>query len=192
MKELSMAEKEWAAPIVLPPEKDVSLRCSIDYRKLYCCDWMWLLLIPRTDQCIDPLEDPLILPNLDANRGYWEVEIKDVDGFRTAITSHHRLYQLCCRTIGPRNAPRTLQQTMDVTLSPVEDTDRWKLELVYLDDNIIFSWAANKHIEHFCTLLLLQCREGLTLKLKKCKLYWKCSTIRTGNTFRSVGNLASH
>lgn len=71
---------------------------------------------------------------LEANRGYWRVEIESTDPDKISFASHHWLYRLSKMLLGPRNAPGIFQRTVEVLFSPV----KWQLTIVYLDDIIIF------------------------------------------------------
>ena len=87
------------------------------------------------DECIDSLGDATIFTTLDANWGYWQIEVNPEDREKTAFVSHHGMYQWLRMPFGLRNAPAAVQRTMDVILASV----KWKTALVYLDDIVVFS-----------------------------------------------------
>ena len=161
------ASTEWASPIVFVPKKDGELRFCIDYRKLNAMTVRDSYPIPRMDECIDSLGDATLFTTLDANSGYWQVEIDPADRDKTTFTSHFGLYRFLRMPFGLRNAPATFQRAMDVILASV----RWQVALVYLDDVIIFSKSYRAHLEHVATVLSLLKSAGVTLKLAKCHFF---------------------
>lgn len=46
--------------------------------------------IPHMDECIDSLGDAAIFTSLDANSGYWPIEMDETDKDKTNFTSHCR------------------------------------------------------------------------------------------------------
>ena len=72
---IEASSSEWAAPIVFAPKKDGSLRFCIDYRKLNEVTLLDSYPIPRMDECIDSLGDAQYFSTLDANWGYWQIDI---------------------------------------------------------------------------------------------------------------------
>ena len=158
------SSSEWASPIVFVPKKDGKLRFCVDYRKLNALTIRDSYPIPRMDECIDSLGDAGIFSTLDANSGYWQVEIHPEDKDKSAFSSHFGLFRFTRMPFGLRNAPATFQRVMDVILSSV----RWQFALVYLDDVIIFSRSVEEHFAHVRTVLSLLQKAGVTLRIDKC------------------------
>jgi len=161
------AQTEWASPIVFAPKKDGAMRFCVDYRRLNAMTLRDSYPIPRMDECIDSLGDANIFTTLDANCGYWQIEIADQDKDKTTFTSHHGLYRFVRMPFGLRNAPSTFQRVIDIILSTV----KWQYALVYLDDVIIYSRSAEEHMTHVATVLRMLMEAGVTLKLRKCSLF---------------------
>lgn len=162
---LESVTTEWAAPIVFAPKKDGIMRFCVDYRRLNAIAQRDSYPIPRIDECIDSLGESTVFSTLDANSGYWKVEIDDRDKDKTAFTSHHGLYRFTRMPFGLKNAPATFQRAMDVIVAPV----RWQTALVYLDDIVIFFRTLEEHITHVRQVLSLLQNAGVTLKVKKCR-----------------------
>lgn len=116
----------------------------------------------RMDKCIESVGEAAIFSAMDANSGYWQVEIGEADRDKTAFTSHQGLCRFIRMSLGLRNALGTFQHKMDVILSTV----RCQFALVYLGDVVIFSRSSKDHIGHHCNVLILLCNACATLKLK--------------------------
>ena len=115
------------------------------------------------DECIDSLGEARIFSTLDANSGYWQIELADEDCEKTAFTSHSGVFQYKRMPFGLNNVPSTFQRTIDIVLA----TEKWKHTIVYLDDIVIFSRNVEEHMEHIASILAMLRKAGMTLKLKK-------------------------
>ena len=135
------AKCEWASPIVFVPKPDGSMRFCVDYRRLNQMTVRDSYPIPRMDECIDSLGDASVCTNLDANCGYWQIEIDEADRDKTTFTSHHGLYRFVRMPFGLKNAPGTFQRAADVIQSKV----KWQSAHVYLDDVIVYSKTVSEH-----------------------------------------------
>lgn len=108
-----------------------------------------------------------VFSTLDANSGYWHVEVDPKDRDKTAFTSHHGLYRFRRIPLGLKNAPATFQRAVDILLMTV----KWQFALVYLEDIVTFSTTPRQHIEHTKKVLGLLSKAGVSLKLKKCRFF---------------------
>lgn len=68
---------EWAIPILVAPKKDGSLQFCFDYRKLNAVTIIYFYMLPRMDKCIDLSGEATVFSRLDANLGYWWVDISE-------------------------------------------------------------------------------------------------------------------
>jgi transposase InsO family protein len=161
------ATSEWAAPIVLIPKPDGSLRFCIDYRRLNALTVRDSYPLPRMDDCLDSLATANIFSTLDANSGYWQLNVAEADRDKTAFTSHRGTYRFKRMPFGLINAPATFQRAMDVLLSRV----LWKTAIVYLDDVIVFSKTVEDHIREVDDVLTILESAGVSLNMKKCHLF---------------------
>lgn len=169
---IETAKIECTSPIVFAPRKDGSLRFYIYYRKSNAVTIRDSYPLPHMDECIDSLGDATVLSTLDANSGYWLIEIENGDRDKTAFTSHYALYLLVCMPFGLKNAIVTFQRAMDVVLASM----KWQLALVYLDEIIAFLRTPKEHIVHVRRTLQLLYEAGVNVKLKKCKFFRKSLT----------------
>lgn len=162
-------QSEWAAPVVLAPKADGSLRFCIDYRRLNAVTVKDSYPWPRMDDCLDSLGTAQFFSTLDCNSGYWQVKIAERDRHKTAFTSHDGTYQWKRMPFGLCNAPATFQRALDILLANY----LWKSCLVYLDDVIVFSNTFEEHVENLREVLIALQTAGLSLKLKKCTFFSK-------------------
>ena len=164
---LEEAHGEWAAPVVLAPKADGSMRFCVDYRRLNALTIPDTYPLPRMDDCIDSLGDANIFTTLDANSGYWQINIAEEDRDKTTFVCHRGLYRYRRMPFGLRNAPACFQRALDIILSGV----RWRTCLIYLDDVIVFSKTLTDHIDHLDEVLTLLGDAGISLKLRKCSFF---------------------
>jgi RNase H-like domain found in reverse transcriptase/Reverse transcriptase (RNA-dependent DNA polymerase)/Integrase zinc binding domain/Integrase core domain len=167
MEVIEPSTSEWAAPIVLIPKPDGSLRFCIDYRRLNEVTVKDSYPLPRMDDCLDSLGSATIFTTLDANSGYWQLDVAKDDRDKTTFTSHMGTFRFTRMPFGLVNAPATFQRSMDVLLAPV----LWSKAIVYLDDIIIFSSSMEAHIRDVDQVLSLLEQAGVSLNLKKCAFF---------------------
>ena len=161
------SKAQWASPVVLIPKPDGSIRFCIDYRKLNALTVRDVYPLPRMDECLDSLGDAEYFSTLDANTGFWQIEVAEEDRDKTTFSCHVGMYRFLRMPFGLVNAPATFQRAMDIILSEV----RWESVLVYLDDVIIFSRSFEEHVKHLDLVLQKLSEAGATLKFSKCKFF---------------------
>ena len=154
----------WSAPVVLITKPDGSIRFCIDYRKLNAVTTNDSCALPRVDDCLDSLGDARYFTTLDANCGYWQIDVNEADREKTAFTSHKGLFQFKRMPFGLMTAPATFQRAIDVVLSSV----RFQCALTYLDDIVIYSPTFDQHLLDLARVLQLLRDAGVSLKRAKC------------------------
>ena len=164
MDVIEPASGPWSAPVVLIPKPDGSIRFCIDYRKLNAVTENDSYALPRVDDCLDSLGEARYFTTLDANCGYWQIDVNETDREKTAFTCHKGLYQFKRMPFGLMTAPATFQRAIDVVLSSV----RFQCALTYLDDIVVYSPTFDKHLEDLSTVLQLLQAAGVSLKRAKC------------------------
>jgi hypothetical protein len=123
--------------------------------------------LPRMNVCLDSLGQARVFSTLDANSGYWQIVMDEVDKVKTAFTCHRGLYQFQRMPFGLCNAPATFRRAIDVILSSV----CWQCALTYLDDIIVFSATLEQHLHDLDRVLTLLHNAGVTLKLRNWQFF---------------------
>ena len=113
---IERSSSDWAAPIVLVPKKDGSLRMCVDYRRLNSLSQADAYPMPQVDDLIDRLGDAKFITTLDLSRGYWQVPLSEEAKPKTAFTTLYGLFQFRVMPFGLQGAPATFQRMMDVIL----------------------------------------------------------------------------
>lgn len=72
---IELAQTEWTTPVVFAPKKDGLFRFCVDYSKSNNLTHRNSYPILRMDECIDSFGKATSFSILDANSGYYQVEI---------------------------------------------------------------------------------------------------------------------
>lgn len=147
--------------------RNALIRLSGDCRRLNAVTTANFHLIPRMNEFLDTLGDPVVLATLDANGSFWKVEINNANYHKTVFTSLYGLFRCSSVRIGLPNAPWTFQQKMDVLLLLI----KCRLALVCHCDTTTFSCQGDEHISHVRTLLVCSHQAGVTPCLDKCNFF---------------------
>ena len=87
------SNSEYAAPFVLVPKKDGSIRFCVDYRKLNNISESDAYPIPRMDEILESVGSAKFISILDLRRGYWQGKMHPEDSAKTAFITPFGLYQ---------------------------------------------------------------------------------------------------
>lgn len=156
----------FSSNVVLVRKKDNSLRFCIDFRKLNSRTIKDAYSLPRIEETMDSLAGSKYFSKLDLRSGYWQVEIKEEDKYKTAFTVGPLGFYECNRmAFGLTNAPGSFQRLMERCMGPLN----LKECLIYLDDIIIFSKTFEEHIKRLEDCFERLKQHGLKLKGSKCE-----------------------
>ena len=133
----------WSSPPVLVRKKDGSVRFCIDYRKLNEVTVADRYPLPRIDDVLDELNSGAFFSVIDLKSGYWQIPMRAADAEKTAFQTVDGHYHFTVMPFGLRNAPATFQRMMDVVFSGM----KWNGLMVYMDDIVVYSSTAEKHLE---------------------------------------------
>ena len=114
-----------------------------------------------------PVREAKLFPTLDANLGYRKIEVEESDRHKTTFTMHFGAYWYKRMPVGLKNETSIFQGAIDMILSGV----KWQYNLVYLEDIIIFSRSFKEHLHHVESVLKLLQNAGVTLRLRKSRIF---------------------
>lgn len=137
------SDSPFAAPVILVPKPDHSMRLCSDFRKLNNLSVPDPFPLPRVEDLIDKVGKAKYMSKIDMTRGYWQVpldlESRPLCGFVTPF-GH---FQWKVMAFGLRNAPATFSRLVSKLLTGLEE-----FSAAYLDDIIIFSDSWDDHLKH--------------------------------------------
>lgn len=81
------AQSKWASPVEFAPKTDGCLRFCIEYKKLNAVTVQNSYPPPLTDERMDSLEGARVFSTLNANNGFWQIEVDPFNREKTAFTS---------------------------------------------------------------------------------------------------------
>jgi hypothetical protein len=79
MNVIEPASGPWSAPVVLVQKPDGTIRFCIDYRRLNSVTQNDSYALPRVDDCLNALGEARYFTILDANCGYWQIDVNKDD-----------------------------------------------------------------------------------------------------------------
>ena len=162
------SQSPFSSNVVLVRKKDGSLWFCIDFRKLNSRTIKDAYTLPRIDDTIDTLLGAKFFSKLDLHSGYWQVEMKEEDKYKTASSVGNLGFYECNRmAIGLTNAPATFQRLMECTMGEMNLREC----LIFLDDILIFSENFEDHLERLEAVFSRLKQQGLKLKPSKCEFF---------------------
>eukprot|EP00253_Pinus_taeda_P032964 PITA_32964 len=162
--------------IVLMPKKDGTWRMCVDYRALNKITVKNRYPLPRIDDLLYQLKNPIYFTKSDLRSGYHQVRIAKQDVWKTAFKTKQGLFECMVMPFELYNAPATFMRVMNDLFRPFID----EFVLVYLDDILIFSKSWNEHVCHVKKVFDVLKNEELYVKLSKSE-FGKTSLVYLGH-----------
>ena len=128
------SKSTWASPVVLVRKKDGSHRFCVYYHKLNSVTKANIFPLPRIDNLLDLLDQPLDLAS-----GYWQIRVHPNSQEKTAFITPQGLYEFRVMPFGLCNAPAVFQHLIQQVLQGLNPMDGPDFVSVYIDDVLIFS-----------------------------------------------------
>ena len=156
----------WAAPVVIVPKPDGTIRLCVDYRKLNFVTKMDAYPIPSMEKMIEKIASAKYISTIDLTKGYWQIPLETSTIEKSAFIITKGLYEFLVMPFGMKTAPASFQRMMSETvLNGLDFAD------AYMDDVEVDT--ATSFPQHICELkqVLERLREcKLNARPSKCKL----------------------
>ena len=162
---IQSSHSPWAAPMVLVPKKNGTLRICIDNRKLNAVTRPDLFPIPRIDDLLDGMSSAKFIRTLDLARGYCQVPMDPASREKTTFSMNFGKYEFRVMPFGLVGAPATFQRLINELFGDLHGK-----VAAYMDDLAIYSMTWEDHIAHLRETLKRLAEAGLQIKLEKCRL----------------------
>ena len=153
---------EWAAPIVVVPKSDGTIRLCGDYKvtvnKVIQNESYPL---PTAEDLFATLSGGEVFSKIDLSAAYQQLELTQDAKQYLVINTSKGLYQYNRLSFGVSTAPSVFQKTMDQVLQGLEGV------VCYLDD-ILISSTKEKHVDRVAMVLERLRKFGIKAKRAKC------------------------
>ena len=130
--------REWAAPIVVVPKSDGSVRICRDFR-MSVNPFLKVdqYPIPRVEDILATLEDSTVFSKIDLQSAYLQMELEEEF---TTINTHKGLYRFNRLAFGIASAPAIWQRAMEQVLVRIQKSE------CLLDDIIVAGTSMEEHL----------------------------------------------
>jgi len=137
------AASPWCSNVVMVRKSDSTMRFCIDYRKTNELTTKDKFPLPKIDSCLGVLNGSQYFSSCDLRWGYWQTEIDERDGDKTAFVTRKGQWHFKVLSFGLFNAPSQFAWIMELVMSSLT----YEACLVYLDDILVFSLIFKKHCD---------------------------------------------
>ena len=122
--------------------------------------------IPNKKDLLNRLSQARIFSKFDLKSGFWQIQIKPEDRYKTAFTVPFGQYEWTVMPFGLKNAPSEFQNIMNDIFIPYSH-----FCIVYIDDILIFSDNIDQHFKHLKIFIDIVKQNGLVLSPTKINLF---------------------
>ena len=136
--------------------------------------------MPTTEQTLGKLTGAKVIPNLDANSGFWKRKLKDCSKLPTTFITPWGRYCYTRLPFGISSAPQHFQKSMQRILEDLPDVE------CQMDDIIVYGVNQAEHDKRLEVVLTRLQRAKVKLNWEKCELskdtvnmYWPPSQPQT-------------
>ena len=167
LEEAGVIEKvthcEWAAPVVVVPKKNGTVRLCGDYKvSINQALMVDQYRLPKPSDLFAALSGGKWFTKLDLAQAYTQMELDEVSRQFVAINTHRGLYRYTRLPFGIASAPAIFQRAMDTILQGMSGV------LCYLDDTLIVGKNKEEHLTTVEEVLKRLQNEGLRVNKEKC------------------------
>ncbi|KAK2410522.1 hypothetical protein QL285_045883 [Trifolium repens] len=122
--------------------------------------------IPNKKDLLNRLYDAKIFSKFDMKSGFWQIQIKEEDRYKTAFTVPFGQYEWNVMPFGLKNAPSEFQKIMNDIFNQFS-----KFTIVYIDDVLVFSQSLDQHFKHINIFISTIKKNGLAVSKTKIHLF---------------------
>jgi len=158
------SKSPWNSNIVLVKKADGTRRVCLDLRPLNAITKRDCYPLPRIDATIEALHKAKWFSTLDAQSGFWQLELDDSSAERTAFRTRTGQYEWCRLPFGAVNSPAAFQRWLDIVLNGYTH----QFAQAYVDDVALYSATFEDHLRHTRLAFERFRYHGLQLKWEKC------------------------
>ena len=159
------SHSSWSAPIVVVPKCDGGKRLCVDFRALNAIYRTYIWPMTRVENIFAKLGKAKFFIMLDLQSGYHDIALDDDAIKKIPSVMPLGKYKYFKVPFGLAQAPTYFQNLMNRVLNGLHFT------LAYLDDVIIFSESAEKHLKDIQIVLTRLKQVKLRLKKSKCLVF---------------------
>ena len=110
----------WCAGMVVIPKGDESVRKCVDLTKLNKAVCRERHLLPSVEESLASLENATIFLKIDANSGFWQIELDKASAVPTTFITPFGRFHLNRLPFGIKSAPEHFQCRMSQILTDLE------------------------------------------------------------------------
>ena len=162
------SQSAWCNAMVLVQKKDGGLCFCIDFCHLNACTKKDSYILPRIQEALESLVGTGHFSCLDLKSRFWQIKMDKASKQYTAFTVGNLGFFECDRMpLGLCNTQATFQWLMQNCMGELNLI----YCLIYLDDLIVFSQAAEEHLHQLHVIFDWLREYNLKLKPSKCSLF---------------------
>ena len=122
--------------------------------------------IPNKKYLIQRIYNATIFSKFDMKSGFWQIQIKPEDRYKTTFTVPFGHYEWNVMPFGLKNVPSEFQNMMNEIFN-----EYTRFSIVYIDDVLIFSNSIEEHFKHLKNFQKIVRDNGLVISATKIKLF---------------------
>lgn len=153
---------DWCAPMVVVPKKNGKVRICVDLTKLNENVKRQYHPLPAVDYELGLLAGAKVFSKLDANSGFWQVQLADESKDLTTFLTPFGRFRFTRMPFGITSAPEHFQKKVDRALEGLSN------QMAHMDDVLVWGQTQEEHDISLHKVLKKLEEAGMTLNKEKC------------------------
>ena len=153
---------DWCVGLVVVPKSNGQVRICVDLTKLNESVCRERHLLPSVEQILAQLEGAKVFSKLDANSGFWQIELAPESAKLTTFISPFGRFCFNRLPFGITSAPEHFQKRMSSILAGLDGV------VCLIDDILVFGRSQSEHDNRLQYTLERIQNSGVTLNYEKC------------------------